>query len=276
MTALIDPTTSPLRADAVALGYDDREVVTDLRLAVEPGKITALVGPNGSGKSTILKALVRILTPRAGAVLLDGEPIGARPSREVARRIAILPQRPTAPDGLTVRELVAFGRHPYRRPLRGLAPADHQAIERAITRVELTELADRPVSALSGGQSQRVWVAMALAQETGILLLDEPTNHLDIAHQIELLALLRRLNREHALTVVMAIHDLNLAARHADRMIALRDGRIIAAGPPAEVMTTDTLEAVFGVRLAMVPVPGSAVPVFVPGIEAAPGPTALD
>lgn len=260
---------APLRAEALDLGYDQKLVVEGLNLEVPRGRITTLVGPNGSGKSTILKALVRVVAPRGGQVLLDGRSIHETPTREVARRVALLPQVPRPPSGLSVRELVQMGRYPYRSALRGLSEEDHAAVDRALSQVELTHLAQREVHALSGGQMQRVWVAMALAQETGILLLDEPTTYLDIAHQLDLLALLRRLNRASGLTVVMAIHDLNLAARHSDWMIAVRAGRVVAEGPPADLMNVEVIERVFGVRVELAVIPGSSIAVFVPH-EAAP------
>ncbi len=253
-----------LAADRLTLAYADHVVVPELSLELPAGKVTALVGPNGSGKSTILKALARLLKPRAGTVLLDGRRLSEHGTRGVARRLSILPQRPTAPDSLTVRQLVGYGRAPHQRHFAGPTREDHAAIDRTLHRCALTDLADRPIGQLSGGQRQRAWVGMALAQDTPILLLDEPTTFLDMAHQLELLQLLGRANHEQGKTIVMVLHDLNLAARFADHIIAIRDGRIAAQGPPSDVICPAVLEAVFGVSAHIVQCPQRGVPLCIP------------
>jgi len=230
--------SSPLRAEAVTLAYDARVVARELSVAIPEGGFTAIVGPNACGKSTLLRALVRMLKPRAGHVLLDGTEIGSIPTKQVARRLGLLPQTSIAPDGITVAELVARGRHPYQGLLRQWSREDERAVHAAMAQTHVDALADRLVDELSGGQRQRVWIAMALAQQTDLLLLDEPTTYLDVAHQVEVLDLLADLNEARGTTIVMVLHDLNLAARYADHLVAMRDGRIVAAGPPREVLPT--------------------------------------
>lgn len=237
-----------LRAQALTAGYGRHTVIHPLDTALAPGHITAIVGGNGSGKSTLLKAFSRVLLPHAGTVTLDGHDLHALPPRALARRLSILPQTPTAPDTLTVGELVAYGRHPHRRWLRPLTPADHEAIDHALAVTGTAPLRDRPIGTLSGGQRQRAWIAMTLAQGAEILLLDEPTAALDPGHQLEVMSLLARLNRDQGRTIVLVLHDLNLAARYATHMIALAAGRIIATGPPDEVMTAPILHALFGIN----------------------------
>jgi len=253
-----------LSARAVSLGYGERLVIRELSFAVTMGQIIALVGPNGSGKSTLLKALARILAPSRGAVYLDGRAIQQLPAREVARRLAILPQAPVAPEELTVGELVEQGRYPYTGPLRPLGEHDYAAIARALEQTGATAFRPRRLASLSGGERQRAWIALALAQETPILLLDEPTTFLDIGHQLDVLALIRELNRTHGKTIVLVLHDLNHAARYADRMVTLRAGQIVADGPPQEVLTEALLAEVFGVRARILPHPVDGVPLCLP------------
>jgi iron complex transport system ATP-binding protein len=261
-----------LHARRLVVEYGERRVVGGLDLALPTGGATVLVGPNGSGKSTILKALARLLRPSDGAVVLDGRSIHETPTREVARRLGFLPQRADAPEGLTVRELVAHGRFPHRAAFGGPGRADVAAVERAIDVVSLRALADRPVDGLSGGERQRAWIAMALAQETAWLLLDEPTTFLDLRHQIEVLELVRRLHTEEGKTVVMVLHDLNLAARYAGRMIAIGGGGVLADGTPEEVMRPDLLRAVFGVDALVIRDPRHGTPLCVAGALAPSGP----
>jgi iron complex transport system ATP-binding protein len=237
-------------------------------LSIERGSITALVGPNGSGKSTMLKALARLLRPRHGAVYLDGRDISRLPTREVARRLAILPQAPSAPEELTVGELVEQGRYPHVGPLRLFDEADHAAIARALAATEMTAFRERPLDRLSGGERQRAWIALALAQETPILLLDEPTTYLDIAHQIEVLDLCARLHEE-GRTVVAVLHDLNHAARYATHMIAMRDGAIVAEGEPEAVVTAELVEEVFRLPCRVIDCPETGTPLVVPAARAA-------
>jgi len=253
-----------LAAEQISAGYDRRTVLADLSVGISRGTVTALVGPNGSGKSTLLKTLARLLQLSAGAVYLDGKAIARMPTAAVARTLAVLPQGPTAPADLTVAELVEQGRYPHVGPLRMLRRQDHIAITEALTLTNTAQFADRPVDSLSGGERQRVWLALALAQSTPILLLDEPTTFLDIGHQIEVLDLVCSLNRNHGKTIIMVLHDLNHAARYADRMIALRAGQIIADGPPVTVLTPALLEQVFGVRATVLIDPITQAPVCLP------------
>jgi iron complex transport system ATP-binding protein len=253
-----------LRAEDVSLSYGDRTVVEGLDLEVLTGTVTAVIGPNGSGKSTLLRALGRLLKPVAGHVLLDGRRIDKTPTREVAKVLGILPQAPTAPEGLTVADLVARGRHPHQAWYRQWSADDEDAVAQALEWTGIADLAERPVDELSGGQRQRAWISMALAQGTDLLLLDEPTTFLDLAHQVDVLELVRRLHTEAGRTVVMVLHDLNLAARYADRLVAMRDGRIVAAGEPGEVITEELLAEVFGLAARVIPDPVAGTPLVVP------------
>ncbi|MGN6325742.1 ABC transporter ATP-binding protein [Pseudolysinimonas sp.] len=257
-------TARRLAADDLTLAYGDRVVVEELDLALAPGRITAVVGANGCGKSTLLRALARLVPPRAGRVVLDGEALHRRPSREVARMLGLLPQSPVAPEGITVAELVGRGRHPHQGLLARFGVADHAAVGAALEATGTLDLAERPVDELSGGQRQRVWIAMALAQETDILLLDEPTTFLDVAHQIEVLDLLTDLNRERGTTIVMVLHDLNLAARYADELVAVRDGRVLASGAPGDIVTPALVQEVFGLASRVIPDPVSGAPLVLP------------
>jgi len=253
-----------LRADSVVLGYDARVVVHGVDLALPPGRVTVVVGANASGKSTLLRGLARLLAPRDGAVLLDGEDIHRLPTREVARRLGLLPQTPTAPEGITVGDLVARGRAPHQRWWQQWSLADAAAVTEALTATSLMDLADRPVDELSGGQRQRVWIAMALAQDTEILLLDEPTTFLDLAHQVDVLDLVAELNARRGRTVLMVLHDLNHASRYADHLVAMKDGRVVAAGDPATVLTPGLVAEVFGLATAVVPCPVTGRPLVIP------------
>ncbi|MCS0635968.1 ABC transporter ATP-binding protein [Streptomyces sp. LP05-1] len=263
---------SRLTARGLTLAYDDRTVVDGLELAVPDGRVTAIVGPNACGKSTTLRALGRLLRPRGGAVLLDGTELARLPTRRVARSIGLLPQSPVAPEAITVADLVARGRQPHQAWWRQWSDEDERAVTDAMARTGVTALADRPVDELSGGQRQRVWLAMALAQETELLLLDEPTTFLDIAHQVEVLDLIRRLNRTRGRTVVLVLHDLNQAARYADHLIAMRAGRIAAEGPPREVVTAALVREVFGLEAVVVPDPVTGSPLVVPAAPWSGGP----
>jgi len=253
-----------LEAEAVTLAYGDRTVVERLDLDVTPGRITAIVGANGCGKSTLLRALARLMAPTQGRILLDGEPISSRGSKQVARVVGLLPQSPLAPEGITVADLVGRGRHPHQRLLARWNAHDYEAVADALAATNTTELADRSIDELSGGQRQRVWVAMALAQETDILLLDEPTTLLDIAHQIEVLDLLAELGRTRGTTIVMVLHDLNLAARYADELVAMSEGRIVACGAPSHVLDAELVQQVFGIRSHVIDDPVSGNPLVVP------------
>jgi iron complex transport system ATP-binding protein len=255
---------SRLIADRVSLGYAARPVVTDLTVAVPDGRVTVVVGANACGKSTLLRGLARLLRPASGVVLLDGEAIQRRSTREVARVLGLLPQNPVAPEGVAVADLVGRGRHPHQGTFRRWSRADEEAVAEALELTGTLTVADRVVDELSGGQRQRVWIAMALAQGTDLLLLDEPTTYLDVAHQVEMLDLLLDLNRERGTTVVMVLHDLNLAARYADHLVAMKDGRIVAEGPPGDVVTEETVRTVFGLESRVITDPVSGTPLVVP------------
>ncbi len=256
--------TSRLAAREVTRGYGGAPVVHELSTDVPDGRITAIVGANACGKSTLLRGMARLLRPRSGTVLLDGQAIGSLPSRQVARTLGLLPQDPVTPEGVSVVDLVGRGRHPHQSAWRRWSHEDEVAVAEALELTDTLHLADRLVDELSGGQRQRVWIAMALAQRTDLLLLDEPTTYLDVAHQVEVLDLLADLNEARGTTIVMVLHDLNLAARYADHMVAMCTGRIVAAGTPAEVITEDCVREVFGMDSRVVEDPVTATPMVVP------------
>jgi iron complex transport system ATP-binding protein len=256
-------TTHDLRARDLTLGYGDADVVSGLDLTVPDGRITVIVGANASGKSTLLRGLARLLSPRRGDVLLDGTPLRDLRSVDVARVVGFLPQSPVAPDGITVADLVGRGRYPHQGWFRKWNAADDEAVAGALEATGVADLAGRSLSSLSGGQRQRVWVAMALAQDTDILLLDEPTTFLDINHQVELLDLLTDLNHRSGRTIVLVLHDLNLACRYADHIVAMKHGRILAQGPPAAIIDEDTVTRVFGLPCVVIPDPLSGTPMIV-------------
>ncbi|MFG1793334.1 ABC transporter ATP-binding protein [Nocardia sp. NPDC049149] len=253
-----------LRADRVRLGYRGRTISEDLSVDIPDGAFTVIIGPNACGKSTLLRAMARLLTPDAGAILLDGKVIGTYPAKEAARRIGLLPQSSTAPDGIRVADLVARGRYPHQSLLRQWTDADAEAVAAAMAATGVTELSARPVDELSGGQRQRVWIAMVLAQDTPVVLLDEPTTYLDIAHQIHLLDLCRALNRDSGRTVVAVLHDLNHAFRYADHLIAMKDGRVVAAGPPKEIVTAELVHEVFDLGCRIIDDPETGAPLVIP------------
>ncbi|MFG3498698.1 ABC transporter ATP-binding protein [Streptomyces sp. NPDC047928] len=257
--------TSRLSARELTLAYEDRTVVDGLDLAIPDGRVTMIVGPNACGKSTTLRALGRLLKPRGGSVLLDGRELASIPTKRIARSIGLLPQTPVAPEAITVADLVSRGRQPHQAWWRQWSDEDERAVVDAMARTNVSELADRSVDELSGGQRQRVWIAMALAQETDLLLLDEPTTYLDIAHQVEVLDLVRRLNRTRGRTVVVVLHDLNQAARYADHLVAMKAGRVVAEGRPADIVTAGLVREVFGLDAVVVPDPVTGSPLVVPG-----------
>lgn len=267
-TPVTDPAprtgTSRLRAVDVRLAYDDRTIVDGLSIDVPDGCITAVVGANACGKSTLLRALARLLAPRHGQVVLDGQDIHSFKTKEVARRLGLLPQAPIAPDGITVADLVARGRSPHQSLLRQWSIADEEAVVAAMAATATLDLADRLVDELSGGQRQRVWIALTLAQQTPLLLLDEPTTFLDIAHQVEVLDLVTEVNEERGVTVVMVLHDLNQACRYAHHVVALRDGAVVASGDPTQVITAELVREVFGLECVVIPDPVVGTPMVVP------------
>ncbi|MFC7376385.1 MULTISPECIES: ABC transporter ATP-binding protein [unclassified Brachybacterium] len=253
-----------LRVQELTLGYGERTVIEGLDLSVLPGKVTAIVGANASGKSTLLRSMSRLLTPRAGRVLLDGQQVHRMPAKHLARLLGLLPQAPITPEGITVADLVGRGRHPHQGVFSRWSRADDDAVAAALDATRTADLADRPVDELSGGQRQRVWIAMALAQETDLLLLDEPTTFLDVSHQVEVLDLLTDLNRARGITIVMVLHDLNLAARYCDQLVMLASGAVRACGRPAEVLTEDRVQEVFGLTNRVITDPVSGLPLMVP------------
>lgn len=252
-----------LEARGVTVGYGGRAVIDDLDVAIPPGVITTIIGPNGCGKSTLLRTLSRLLKPTGGTVLLDGEDIARLRTRDVAKKMGLLPQAPVAPEGLTVADLVARGRHPHQSWLRQWSSDDAAVVERALAMTGVSELADRPVDSLSGGQRQRVWISMTLAQGTDLLLLDEPTTYLDLAHAIDVLDLVDDLH-ESGRTVVMVLHDLNLAARYSDNLVVMRAGSVLAQGHPRDVITAELLREAFGLRAEVIDDPVGDRPLIVP------------
>jgi iron complex transport system ATP-binding protein len=255
---------SRLVADDLSLGYGDRTIIEHLDLAIHTGVITTVIGPNGCGKSTLLRSLGRLLKPKAGSVMLDGRAISSMKTKEVARTLGMLPQAPTAPEGLTVADLVSRGRHPHQSWIRQWSSDDEAEVANALELTGVGDLADRPVDELSGGQRQRAWISMALAQGTDILLLDEPTTYLDLAHSIEVLDLVDRLHEELGRTIVMVLHDLNLALRYSDQLIVMKQGTIVTSGRPQDVISEELLLDVFGLEAAVIDDPMSDRPLIVP------------
>ncbi len=260
-----DDEGTALRAAALDLGYEGVPVCRDVSLHLPRSQVTALVGPNGSGKSTLLRTLARLHRPDRGAVILDGRELSGYRTRELARRISFLTQSPLVPAGISVRDLIAYGRHPHRGLLaRTLDSDDQAAVCWALEATNLTELAARPLDQLSGGERQRAWIAMSLAQRTELLLLDEPTTHLDIRYQIDVLDLVRSLVDDHGITVAIVLHDLNQAAAYADRMLVLADGRIVATGAPSRVMTEQVIQDAFRIETTIIADPNTGLPICLP------------
>jgi ABC-type cobalamin/Fe3+-siderophores transport system ATPase subunit len=263
--------TNRLEVEGLSVGYSTAPVISELDVVIPDGSFTVIVGPNACGKSTLLRSLARLLKPTAGHVFLDGAVISSYPAKEVARRIGLLPQTSTAPDGITVLDLVSRGRYPHQSLLRQWSEADETAVNTALAATNTAELATRFVDELSGGQRQRVWVAMSLAQQTPLLLLDEPTTFLDIAHQVELLDLFADLNVAGERTLVAVLHDLNQASRYATHLIAMKDGRIVAQGAPSDIVTADMVLDVFGLRCRIITDPESGTPLVIPLARAVTG-----
>ncbi|MFC4776513.1 ABC transporter ATP-binding protein [Paenibacillus sp. GCM10023252] len=255
---------SLLMADKLTVSYGDSPVLHNLSLAIPKGEITVLIGSNGCGKSTLLRSLARLIKPQSGSVLLDGSDMARLSTKSIAKRLAILPQGPTAPEGLTVLQLVKQGRYPYQSWLQQWSRDDEEAVKSALQATGMESLAERSVAALSGGQRQRAWIAMTLAQQTEIILLDEPTTYLDLAHGIDVLDLLYELNKTELRTIVMVLHDINLACRYADHIIAMKDGQIEAQGRPNAVITPAMIESVFHLPCQVVSDPLYGTPMIVP------------
>lgn len=253
-----------VRTEALVSGYGKTRIVDGIDLDVPAGRISAIVGANACGKSTLLKTISRLLPAQSGSVLLDGQSIDSIPTKQLARTLGLLPQQPISPEGIVVADLVGRGRHPHQKLFRSWTAEDDLAVTEALTATGVLDLADRAVDELSGGQRQRVWIAMALAQQTDILLLDEPTTFLDVAHQIEVLDLLTDLNATRGTTIVMVLHDINLAARYADHLFALRRGRLIASGAPSDVVTAELVRDVFDLDALVITDPVSATPLVLP------------
>lgn len=261
---MAETSRSRLSARGLSIGYDERTIVADLTLDLLDGRVTAIVGPNACGKSTLLRGLARLITPSAGQVVLDGQDIATRHTKDVARRLGLLPQSSIAPEGITVADLVSRGRFPHQKVLRQWSQTDQRAVAEAMRCTGVDGLSGRLVDELSGGQRQRVWVAMVLAQDTPLVLLDEPTTYLDIAHQVDLLDLFAMLNRERQRTVVAVLHDLNHACRYADQIVAMKAGSIVAQGRPLDVITEDLVEEVYGLACQIIDDPQTGTPLVVP------------
>lgn len=255
---------SVLETSSLTLGYSDTNIIENLDLKIPKGKITILVGANGCGKSTLLRSLARLLKPKSGQILLEGDVVRSLPTKEVAKRLAILPQGPIAPEGLTVLQLIKQGRYPHQSWLRQWSNEDEKVMNQALEATRLTEFAERSVDSLSGGQRQRAWIAMTLAQKTDIILLDEPTTYLDMTHQIEILDLLFELNEQDNRTVVMVLHDLNLASRYAHHIVAVRDKQVYSQGRPEDIITTSMVKDVFQMDCDITEDPIFGTPLCIP------------
>ena len=249
---------------SLSLGYGEKLIINDMNIEIPRGEITVFIGANGCGKSTLLRSVARLLKPQSGSVLLEGKAISSMSSKNIARKLAILPQAPVAPEGLTVYQLVKQGRYPYQSWLKQWSSLDEEKVQQAIESTNLTDLKDRAVDELSGGQKQRAWIAMTLAQDTDIILLDEPTTYLDMAHQIDILDLLFDLNESENRTIVMVLHDLNLACRYADNLVSLKDGEIFAKGRPEDIVTPEMVQQVFGMKCQIASDPIFGSPMCIP------------
>ncbi|MHB8131873.1 MAG: ABC transporter ATP-binding protein [Mobilitalea sp.] len=256
--------TQLFAASNIVAGYDKKIIIDGIDIVIPSNKISVIVGANACGKSTLLKTLARLIKPTSGEILLDGKQISAIPAKQLAQVLGLLPQSPIVPEGIIVSDLIARGRFPYQTFLKGMGKKDYEAVEEALDIMGITELANRSVDELSGGQRQRVWIAMALAQQTDILLLDEPTTFLDIAYQIEILDLLKDLNRKRGTTIVMVLHDINLSARYADHIFAQHKGNLVSQGAPSEVITEGLIKQVFGLDCIVIKDPVSGSPFIVP------------
>ncbi|MFL0506296.1 ABC transporter ATP-binding protein [Ureibacillus sp. 179-F W5.1 NHS] len=256
--------THVFRAERLVSGYDHKTIIHGIDLDIPQNKISVIIGANGSGKSTLLKTMAKLIKPTEGDVTLDGKVINKYPPKQLARMLGLLPQSPVVPDGITVADLVGRGRFPHQSLFSGWSKQDYEAVEEAMEFMNIIEFANRDIDELSGGQRQRVWIAMALAQQTDILLLDEPTTFLDITYQVEILDLLTNLNRKYGTTIVMVLHDINLSARYADYIFAVKEGKLIAEGKTTEVLTSDLVESVFDLNCVVIPDPVSDTPLVIP------------
>ncbi|MER1998836.1 MAG: ABC transporter ATP-binding protein [Lysinibacillus sp.] len=245
-------------------GYDQRIILKEIDVVIPQNKISIIIGANGCGKSTLLKSMARLIKPTSGEILLDGTSIFKMASKQLAKTVGLLPQTPVVPEGITVADLVGRGRFPHQSLMGNWSKEDYEAVANALEMMNITEFADRPIDELSGGQRQRVWIAMALAQQTDILFLDEPTTYLDITYQVEILDLLTELNKKHGITIVMVLHDINLSARYADHLFAVKDGQLLAQGSPADIITSDLIEDVFNLKCHVISDPISNSPLILP------------
>lgn len=264
MSKARDHSLDALETRSLTLSYGTDPIIHDLSLSTPKGEITVFVGGNGCGKSTLLRSMARLLKPNAGSILLDGKGISKLPTKEVARKLAILPQGPVAPEGLTVLQLVKQGRYPYQSWLQQWSKEDERMVSKALAETDMLGLAERPVDSLSGGQRQRAWIAMTLAQGTDVILLDEPTTYLDLTHQIDILDLLFDLNERERRTIVMVLHDLNLACRYAHHMVAIHDKKVYAQGKPEDILTTKMVRDVFGMDCEITVDPLFGTPLCIP------------
>lgn len=253
-----------MKVEHVTSGYGEQMILNDISLEIPSHQISIIIGANGCGKSTLLKTMARLIHPTSGHVTLNNKPITKMAPKRLARVLGMLPQSPIVPEGITVSDLVGRGRYPYQSFMKGWSQDDYEAVAEAMEMMNITEFADRPIDELSGGQRQRVWIAMALAQQTDILFLDEPTTFLDITYQVEILDLLTDLNRKFGTTIVMVLHDINLSARYADYLFALKQGRLVAEGKPADIITSDLIHQVFNLRCSIMVDPVSGSPSVVP------------
>jgi iron-siderophore transport system ATP-binding protein len=256
--------TTYFSASNLVAGYDKKIIVNNIDVIIPQNKISVIIGANACGKSTLLKTLARLIKPESGEIVLDGKQIREIPPKQLARELGLLPQSPVVPEGITVSDLVSRGRFPYQSFLKGLNKKDYEAVEEALEIMGITELANQSVDELSGGQRQRVWIAMALAQQTDILLLDEPTTYLDITYQVEILDLLTDLNKKRGTTIVMVLHDINLSARYADYIFAVKQGNLVSEGTPLDVITEELMKEVFGLSCKVIEDPVSNSPFIVP------------
>ncbi|WP_456277225.1 ABC transporter ATP-binding protein [Bacillus sp. AK128] len=256
--------THAYQAEGITAGYDHNTILHDVSISIPSNKISIIIGANGCGKSTLLKTMARLIKPTSGQVTLDGKPINKIPPKQLARVLGLLPQSPIVPEGITVADLVGRGRYPHQTFLKGWTKQDYEAVTEALEMMKITEFADRNIDELSGGQRQRVWIAMALAQQTDILFLDEPTTYLDITYQIEILDLLTDLNRKYGTTIAMVLHDINLSARYADYIFALKKGKLVSEGEPSKVITSTLIEDIFGLTSTVIKDPVSGSPYVIP------------